>query len=325
MVEQQSKIILSYDHMKKHHFYYAGKTGMAKTEGFRHKLLAEYSVNIGNICEFGCSFCYVPSITGKQKTVKSILDKGYKLGEFSLYRYKDNVIHTVANDLRKINPNDMGTVFFCTTCDPCATTKHAEISIDAIKLIMEKSNLQVRVLSKCVLIKKIAESLSTFQDRVMFSLSTGTTSDEISNAIEENASSISKRVETLHWLQDNTFRTYGMICPVLPSEIDNVSILVDQVRPEHCEHVWVEAVNVRGRSLINTYNKLKEHHLDKHAEELKKVMGNKSNWGAYSKQLFLNFQKEMRDRGHLYKLRYLQYVSPEDKDFYATQEGAICL
>ena len=75
-------------------FQYSGKTGIAKTEGFRHKLLAEYSVNIGNICEFGCTFCYVPSITTKQKTVKSILDQGYKLGDFSSYRYRDNVLKT---------------------------------------------------------------------------------------------------------------------------------------------------------------------------------------------------------------------------------------
>lgn len=311
--------------MSKKHFYYSGKTGIARTEGFRHKMLADYSVNIGNICEFGCSFCYVPSITMKQKTVKSILEKGYKIGEFSSYRYKDNVLHTVAKDLRKIQSNDHGTVIFCTTCDPCANLKHADISIETIKLIMEKSNLQVRVLSKSILIKRIAQSLSAYHNRVTYGLSTGTSMDEISQAIEEHVSPIRKRVETLHWLQDNDYRTYGMICPVLPSEIQNVSKLIDQVRPEYCEHVWVEAVNVRGKSLVKTYKQLNEHGLKNHADELKRVMGDKANWIAYSKELFLAFQSEMRKRGQIEKLRFLQYVSPEDKEFFQQQEGAICL
>lgn len=311
--------------MNKKRFYYTGKTGIARTKGFEHKLLAKYSVNIGNICEFGCTFCYVPSITNKQKAVKSILDKGYKIEEFSLYRYKDNVLFTVAHDLRNIKQSDHGTVIFCTTCDPCATLEHADISIDAIKLIMERSNLQVRVLSKSILIKNIAKSLSSNKKRIIYSLSTGTSYEEVSNAIEQNASPIKKRIEILHWLQDNDFRTYGMICPVIPSEVNRVNELINQVRPELCEDVWVEAVNVRGKSLVNTYECLIKAGLEKHALELKRVMGNKNDWIEYSKELFLNFQNEMRQRGQLKKLHFLQYVSPDDREFFEKQEGAICL
>ncbi|MBE3135975.1 MAG: radical SAM protein [Thermoplasmata archaeon] len=306
-------------------FYYNGRTGIARTEGFEHKLLAKYSVNIGNICEFGCSFCYVPSITNKQKTVKSILDKGYKIEEFSSYRYKVNVLSTVANDLRNIKKNDYGTVIFCTTCDPCATLEHADISIATIKLIMQRSNLQIRVLSKSVLIKNIAESLKTFNKRITYGLSTGTSLEEVSKAIEQNASPIRKRVEVLRWLQDNNFRTYGMICPVIPSEVDRVKELLNQIRPELCEDVWVEAVNVRGKSLVNTYEKLMNAGLENHALELKRVMENKDNWREYCKKLFLNFQNEMRKRNQLKKLHFLQYVSPEDKEFFNKQEGAVCL
>jgi len=311
--------------MKKKRFYYNGKTGITRTKGFEHKLLAKYSVNIGNICEFGCSFCYVPSITNKQKTVKSILDKGYKIEEFSSYRYKENVLSTITQDLRSIKPNDHGTIIFCTTCDPCATLEDADTSIDAIKLIMKKSNLQVRVLSKSILIKNIAESLLSYNKRIIYGLSTGTSLEEVSNAIEQSASPIKKRIVTLHHLQDKKFRTYGMICPVIPSEVDRVKQLVDQIRPELCEDVWVEAVNVRGKSLVNTYEKLLNAGLEKHAQELKRVMGNKDYWREYSKKLFLNFQKEMRERGQLKKLHFLQYVSVEDREFFEKQEGAVCL
>jgi len=306
-------------------FNYSGKTGIARTEGFSHKLLADYSVNIGNICEFGCTFCYVPAVTGKQKTVQSILSQGYSVGEFSSYRYKENVLATVSDDLRKIKPGDRSTVFFCTTCDPCATQEHADISIEAMRLILERSDLQIRVLSKSVLIKEIATALTNSKDRIVYSLSTGTALDEISKSIEHYASPITLRVKALHWLQDNNYRTYGMICPVLPSEINNVTTLVEQVRPDLCEHVWVEAINLRGKSLVNTFDELMAAGLEVHAHELKRVIGNRKNWLEYSKKLFLAFQYEMDRRDVLDKLRFLQYVSKDDKDFFATQKGAICL
>jgi DNA repair photolyase len=311
--------------MTKKKFFYSSKTGIARTEGFRHKMLADYSVNIGNICEFGCSFCYVPAVTSKQKTVSSILDTGYLIGEFSSYRYRENVLEQVRTDLKKIGHEEQGTVFFCTTCDPCATMDHAETSIEAIRLIMENSNLQVRVLSKCTLIVHIAESLSNYRERVMYSLSTGTSIPEISKAIEANASPIENRVEALHILQDQNYRTYGMICPVLPSETSRAHTLLDQVRPERCEGVWVEAINVRGKSLVNTYDKLVEAGLKDHAVELQRVMSSKAQWIEYSKLLFMSFQSDMINRGLIDKLHFLQYVSDGDKDFFQGQKGAVCL
>lgn len=309
----------------KEHFLYSSKTGIAETQGFKHKLLADYSVNIGNICEFGCTFCYVPSVTAKQKTVKSVLDQGYSIEDFSSYRYRENVLRTIEEDLRKIKPDDDGTVFFCTTCDPCATMDHARTSIDAISLIMKKSNLNVRVLSKSILVARIAEDLAEYRNRIAYSLSTGTSLEEISKAIEANASPIKKRVETLHFLQDQRFRTYGMICPVLPSEVGRARVLLDQVRPELCEGVWVEAINVRGKSLVNTYEKLEQAGLGEHAAELKRVMRSKAEWTDYCKRLFVSFQSDMRRRGMVGKLHFLQYVSDSDRQFFEGQEGAVCL
>lgn len=311
--------------MNKEHLYYSGKTGIGRTKAFEKKLLAEYSVNIGNICEFGCSFCYVPSITRKQKTVRDVLDEGYSIDEFSLYRERENVLKTVKKDLEKFNSDDTSTVIFCTTCDPCATKEHTNTSIEAMKIILENSNLQIRVLSKSTLIKNIAESLSSYKNRITYSLSTGTSIEEISETIEKNASTIKERVKTLHWLQDNNYRTYGMICPVLPSETKYAKELLDQVRPSICEDVWVEPINVRGKSINNTFNKLKNAGLEEHAEELKKVIGDKDKWIEYSKKLFLAFKSEMRQRNQLEKLHYLQYVSKKDREFFKNQDEAVCL
>jgi len=313
---------------KKHAFTYDGKTGIAESKEFKKKLLADLSCNIGCICEFGCTFCYVPTVTKKQKYVQAVLKKGHNIDDFSLYRSKDNVLNTVKRDLIKIQPGDNREVIFCTTCDPCATEEHADITTSAIKLIMESSDLQVRVLSKSVLIMDIASELEGFRDRITYSLSTGTIRPEISACIEGNASPIEDRIKILKKLQADGFRTYGMLCPILPSEIDKLDILIDEINPKVCEHVWAEAINVRGKSLVETREQLIECGLNEDAEAIGDVMGNKESWRNYSKELFLNLQTKMKKRELLHKFRFLQYVKKEPtkfKKFFENQEGAVCL
>ena len=171
----------------------------------------------------------------------------------------------------------------------------------------------------------IKDAVKEYSERMIFSLSTGTSIKEISNAIEKYATPISSRLETLYWLQDNGYRTFGMICPVIPSEIDRVNILLNQVRPDKCEGIWVEAINVRGKSLVNTYKRLEEAGLYDHANELKNVMGNRKAWSNYCKKLFIKFKAEMKKKYLLHKLHFLQYVTKEDKKFFESHLEAICL
>jgi DNA repair photolyase len=316
--------------IKKNRFRYEGKTGIAETKEFKKKGLADFACNIGNVCEIGCTFCYVPTVTTKQKYVQEILKKGHNIDGFSLYRTKENLLNCVKRDLNKIEPGDNRVVFFCTTCDPCATDEHADITTSGIRLIMESSDLQVRVLSKNILIFEIAKNLDRYRDRIMYSLSTGTCRPEISACIEGNASPVEERIDTLKTLQDGGYRTYGTMCPILPSEIDSLEELVDEIRPDLCEGVWAEAINVRGKSLVKTNDKLRQCGLDKDADFLEEVTGtgNKENWRNYCKKLFLLVQSAMEKRSALDKLKFLQYVKREPsefEDFFETQEGAVCL
>ena len=193
---------------------------------------------------------------------------------------------------------------------------------------MESSNLQVRVLSKSILILEIAKALDKFKDRIVYGLSTGTFRDEISACIEGNTSSIRERIEMVKVLQESGYRTYGMLCPILPSEMPYLDKLVDAIEPGKCEHIWAEAINLRGKSLVRTRDKLKSCGLDGDAHSLEQVMGNKENWRNYSKELFLNVRAELEKRGASDKLRYLQYVTGEPKEFtqfFESESGALCL
>ncbi len=82
--------------------------------------------------------------------------------------------------------------------------------------------------------------------RVIFGLSTGTLDDRIAPAIEP-VPLPSKRLKALHWLQDKGFRTYGMLCPILPQEDPGAyaKLAMASIRAERCEQVWAEPVNFR--------------------------------------------------------------------------------
>lgn len=314
--------------MKTQHFSYEGKTGIAETKGFQKKQLADFACNIGNICHFGCTFCYVPSVVTKQKGVQNILKEGYGWDEISHYRTKENLCNCVERDLKKIEPGDRRTVIFCTTCDPCATEEHADITSSAIHLIMESSGLQVRVLSKSTLILEIAKTLDRYRERIIYGLSTGTIRPEISACIEGNASPVLDRLKTLEFMQGAGYRTFGMLCPILPSEMPYLDQLVDAINVAKCEHVWAEALNVRGKSLVKTRDQLENCGLDDDAKSLDHVMGNKASWREYSKELFLKVREELQKRGAADKLRFLQYVTREPEEFvefFESQKGALCL
>src|SRR5690606_41849154 len=61
-------------------------------------------------------------------------------------------------------------------------------------------------------------ALDDFKDRMIYGISTGTLDDGIAAAIESGTPKPTKRIESLHRLQNEGFRTYGMICPSLPQE-----------------------------------------------------------------------------------------------------------
>jgi DNA repair photolyase len=311
--------------MKKSYFRYSANTGIAPSKAFEKKLLAKYSVNIGNVCQFGCAYCYVPDLPFPHPSVKMLAEQGHARDCISNYREYDNLIDTVTRDLKKFSAEDTSTVFFCTTCDPCATPEHVNMTSAAAMLILSKSNLQIRILSKSSNITEVAKNLSDYKDRVSYGLSTGTCLDEISRSIETNASPIKERVAALHWLQDNGYRTYGMICPVLPSEKGRVKDLLDQIRPEFCEDIWVEAINDKGTSLTNTKAALMKSGLDWPSSAMTSIMISKTAWRQHAKELFLAFQREFKKRKMLNKFHYLQYVTKADKEFFSGQPGAVCL
>ena len=166
-----------------------------------------------------------------------------------------------------------------------------------------------------------------YHHRLIFGFSTGTLDDRVAKAFERGTALVSKRLESLHWLQDQGLRTFGMICPSLPQEdYDKFSReICSAIRIEKCEHVWAEPINVRGESLAKTLSALLDAGLEAEAVLLAKVSGPRTAeaWENYSRETFLAHTRNIPSG----KLRFLQYIKPKTADWWAAhiEDGAVLL
>jgi DNA repair photolyase len=146
-------------------------------------------------------------------------------------------------------------------------------------------------------------------------------------AIEVGTARVSKRLESLHWLQDRGLRTFGMICPSLPQEDYGLFSreACDAIRVDRCEHLWAEVINLRGESLTRTVAALEGAGLRAEAERLKSVSGKGAGarWEDYARSTFLAHAGKVPSD----KLRFLQYVTEATSPWWAehSERGAVLL
>ena len=225
---------------------------------------------------------------------------------------------------RYTDVDDNRVVFLSTTVDVAANMELLRETAEACKLILQHTSWHIRLLSKSSLLHLlVAKEMipSAYHHRLIFGFSTGTLDDTVAKAFESGTAPVSKRLESLHWLQDKEFRTFGMICPSLPQD-DYEGFSKDicaAIRVEKCEHVWAEPINVRGESLSKTLAALRLAGLDAEAGRLAAVSGAGKGkaWEDYSRQTFLAHSRNIEPG----KLRFLQYIDAGSADWWAERRG----
>ena len=243
-------------------------------------------------------------------------------------------------------------VFGSPLVDIAANNVLADETVELCEMFLRLTSFQLRLLSKSPLLQSIiAEKLherlpdekNGAKKRVIFGLSTGTLNDEVARVIEVHAPSPTARLEALRLLQDNGFRTYGMLCPILPQEdpVAYAKEAMEKIRAEKCEEIWAEPVNLRSGSKDKSANKdeqgsfnatlaaLRKAKLTDQANRFEKVANDNKAWEDYSKKLFnaLQAAAESHSKGKT-KLWWLHY--PRDKGDIPsweshTEQGALLL
>jgi len=301
---------------------------------FAHKRLCDGpTFTMGLLCHFSCSFCYVESLLSRHSAITRIC-KEYGLTADQIVVEKENPLPILQDQLidakgrrRYPDPNDRRVIFASPLVDVAANQATALQTVAACRLILENTEWQIRLLSKSALLKSVAEQLVEFKHRVIYGLSSGTFDDRLAGSFERGTSSPTARMRALHWLQDNGFRTFAMICPSLP-QLDYDGFARDtaeRVRVDRCEHVWCEVLNVRGNSLVNTVAALTTNGFGSEAEQLMQVSGskNRDTWEAYARATFQAHAAVVPAD----KLRFLQYVQKDHVAWWRGQEcrGAVLL
>jgi DNA repair photolyase len=249
---------------------------------------------------------------------------------------RKNALDTLEKQLTKGNgkpkyddPNDRRVIYSSPLVDVAANMELVEETCAACLRILQYTNWQIRLLSKSNLLPKIAEIICTLRGkgevskRLIFGVSTGTLDDKLAAAFEQGTAKVSKRIESLHWLQDNGFRTFGMICPSLPQtdsfEYEHFAFMMaEAIRAEKCEHVWAEVINVRGESMRRTCQALIDGGFKEAGEELWKVSSVEGLWEHYNRETFNAHAMVYQDSG---KLRYLVYQKPSTKEYWQSQKA----
>ena len=315
-------------------FVIPARTILKKKSAFEEKKLCDgLTFSLGMACHARCSYCYVPCQLNRHPAIARILkETGLEFPAITVE--KEDPFPVLRQELvnrcglpRFADVNDRRVVFSSPLVDVAANPPTARQTVEACRLILENTPWQIRLLSKFGLLRMIAEELGEYRDRMIFGLSTGTFDDKLAATIEAGTSSPTARLRTLHWLQDNCYRTFAMVCPSLPQHDYNsfAAEAAERVRVERCKHVWAEVLNVRGLSLKNTCAALLKGGFEMEAAQVYGVSGteNKAAWEDYARATFLAHTKCVPPS----KLRFLQYVQKGQAEWWNEQKnrGAILL
>jgi DNA repair photolyase len=324
--------------------YRDAKTALTlDADEFHEKWLCDgITLNLGDACVFSCEFCYVEA---QMRKLDSRLVADYNtaegltgekaLGFRDLVIRRRNAVELVKGQLTKsdgtprfADPTDNRVVFCATVVDLAANMELLRETAAAFNLILDNTHWQIRLLSKSNLLHLLVKDgliPEKHHRRLIFGFSTGTLDDRVAKAIETGTPLVSMRLESLHWLQDHGFRTFGMICPSLP-QTDYAKFsrgICAAIRVDRCEHVWAEVINTRGESKSRTLEALRTAGLNDEAAMLEKVSTDGDKWEKYARATFEAHAKNVPGE----KLRFLQYVTKESAPWWGERikNGAVLL
>lgn len=321
-------------------FSVPAKSVLNLESGFRHKLLCDGpTFTAGSACAYSCSFCYVEDLMRKNPhwTAVQAQHPGSEFTDVVIRR--SGAVEALRSQLtyadgrpRFGDPTDQRVIYASPLVDVAANMELVRETIDMCKAVLELTHWHIRLLSKSNLLPKVADGLSTWRDRMIYGVSTGTLDDGLARAFEKGTPLVSKRIESLRWLQDNGYRTFGMICPSLP-QVNYTAFAQEMlvaIRADKCEHVWGEVINLRGDSFMRTIGALETAGYMQESSALKTVSTDKEAWEEYARSTFTAEAVALADQNgpdNKPKLRFLQYVSAAARAWWKEREsiGAILL
>lgn len=306
--------------------------------GFAKKGLADWKLDIVELCEFGCAYC--SSNTGNLLRInrEPLADLTEAQTGERTYPADDPSLMFVWADVEKqleaelvTKPRTFGagkTLVFSMLTDGFSPTLVARGITEAVlRILLERTSFRIRVLTKNAVVgsEKWVSFFHAHRDRFVVGLSIGSLDRPWSRAIERRTSSPTARLTALRSLQQAGVPTYGMLCPVFPPTLgSDLAELVERIDPVVVEEMWAEPYNDRlnWRRVRDT---LPEGSVEQRQFESMFDGSAPGAWSAYSAELYRQLHRVL-GRRWTSKLRYLLYegdVLPEHANAFTGLEGVL--
>jgi DNA repair photolyase len=312
-------------------FSVPAKTVINYKSQFDKKLLCDgITFTAGSACAYSCAFCYVEAMQLKQQAWFKA--KGVVGNHMDVVIRNQNAVELARKQIMskpEAFRRSKKIIYSSPKVDVAANMELVRETAEICFQILELTNWDIRLLSKSNLLPKVAQMLGDYRGatkRLIYGVSTGTLDDKLAKSFEAGTPLVSKRIESLHWLQDNGFRTFGMICPSLP-QADYHQFALDMavaIRADRCEHVWAEVINVRGDSFDRTWEALQRGGFHGEAAAILFVAHNKEAWEHYARA---TFEAHASITSNMGKLRFLQYITNDTRGWWSARQniGAVLL
>lgn len=282
-------------------------SGINRTKAFEEKRLAQYAVNIGLKCGHACTYCSSDAMLRIQLSKLEI-----KCSNKDCCVVDPDTPTRVAQDAK--TKRNRGLIQLCTTVDAWAPeAQEYNLGRKCLEAILSEPGWKVRILTKNAAVAKDFDLIEKYRDRVLVGLSITATlnNGHIVKITEPNASPIEERLQVMKDAHNRGLRTYGMLCPLLPGIADlpgQIDELVKYTVDCGVEEIFAEAVNPRGRGLIQTQQALEGADLHDVARRIENIR-NRQAWSAYVVRLIKKVQQSVRKYYDIKKLRFLQYLN----------------
>lgn len=242
------------------------KPATIQPNNFKYKSLSNWSFNTAVGCAHACRFCYVPEVStnkmGEKLATHGVADPDAQWGEYVGVRawneaaFLASLKRAEETPLADLKPDGNRAVMFCTTTDPYQVLggvhgkQHAAMVRRALELILERSTLNVRILTRSPLARVDFDMMKRFGHRLLFGMSLPTLDDRLARIYEPHAPSPTRRLECLTAAKAAGLHVYVAVAPTYPEcgprDIDRTLEVVAGLKPVT---VFMEPINIRAENV----------------------------------------------------------------------------
>ena len=219
---------------------------MIQPSNFVHKSLSNWSLNVAVGCRHGCGFCYVPKVStikliGNASAPGPLAKLGVKdadqewgnyvfIREFNKGAFMASLRRAQEVPRASLNPDGNRAILLCSTTDAYQVTPDRAVNErlenvvrTSLALILEHSDLNVRILTRGPLARRDFDLMKKFGPRLTFGMSLPTLNDKLARVYEEHAPAPSRRLETLRAAKEAGLHVFVAIAPTYP-ECDKLDL-----------------------------------------------------------------------------------------------------